>query len=673
MSIESPVLLDTKNTFRDFLISSVLLAIALLVYCLIFPSTPVLTEVRSFLLYQGWGSNFLDFLIPTGSDYRPLSWSFFAWQHRQFPFNSTVINLIQYLLLGLGAVLGYLHLRQLLGNRMAAFGAGVLWIVSLSAIHSSFWQATQHDKLAFIFVLSALIVSLHAIRLNQPKLIPVFSAVLLVLVIAAESTKPVAFMLPGALIAQVVLFTPEKTRAAYFRAGAVVLIPVVLGFAYTFGYLFKMDQEWQAHATSGDLTNNLLIFMRFVTNVDHDGNVWHSVPLFTVVGLGWVGAIFLWGRSIFTQTFTGRDRSCRNLHVELLVYFCAISLGSIVVLARARHPASFYVLIPMFTFLASIVTLAMASSSGNSKIMRWFSNTLLCVVVLGLLLNVGDNVLGSGHLAQWRVISKNLSEGYGILRSSVNPEEVQSVNFIVQDKPSGSFYFFGKGTRQVIDRDIPAYLFRRPVETEIFGSFGKKPPESTSNDELRAVWSRDLVLLEASLGGVEIYQNSEEPPWPRYYEIGQKLDFRQSGNGIQFLGSGWSHSRHYGTWSDGKVATILMRLSGDSERPLEVSFSGQAFVSEAYPRQEVQLFANGNLVSNWTIGYEEQSVTRRALIPVEIASSKYLELSFHFLNPATPKSITESIDARLLGVLLQEITIDAAGTVREMNHARIPR
>jgi hypothetical protein len=336
-----------RNFILDSVLCGALIVTAMALYSVLFLHVPVLTEVRDFLIHQGWGSRLSHLFIPTGDDYRPLSWSFFAWQHRVFPFDVEAINMVQFVLLGLGALLAYIHVCQLLGKRVAAIGASMLWLLSLPAIHAAFWQATQHDKLAFIFVLLTLVVSLYAIRLDRPKLIPIFTLLILLLVTVAVATKPVAFVLPGALVAQVVLFTPQKSRSGYLRAGSLILIPTAYAIVFIAGYLLKMDQEWLAHTTGGNITGNVLIYIRNVTNLDYDGYLRLAILLFAPVGIGWLIALWRWGNRFLTTVFTAKPHSDSHVdHDAVLVYLCAIFFGSIAVLARARFAPSFYLLLP---------------------------------------------------------------------------------------------------------------------------------------------------------------------------------------------------------------------------------------------------------------------------------------------------------------------------------------
>lgn len=649
---------EQRKIVLDLITCLALVVAATILYSSLFLHVPVLTEVRHFLSYQGWGAKLSDVLVPTGSDYRPLSWVFFAWQHRVFPFNAEAVNLVQFVLLGLGAVFVYIHMCQLSEKRTAALTACILWLISLPAIDAAFWQATQHDKLAFIFMLATLIVTLHAIRLDSPKLILPFSVLILMFVALAISTKPVAFMLPGALIVQVVLFTPEKSRSCYLRASALILVPVGYALAYIAGYLLKMNKDWLAHATGGDMKTNVLIYIRSVANIDFNGSLWLAILLFALVGLSWAHALWWYGTSIFTTTPTAKPGPKSKInHNLVLVYLCAIFFGAIVVLARARYPTSFYVLLPMFAFTASLATVAFALTVNGHVATRRSALALVSVVMIGLLSACWFNVTGSSRIGQWRAASANLAQGYDILRRSVNPKNVESVSFFFPREPIGYFHFFSAGVHD-IDHMIPAFIFRTTMDVPIEDHFGEIPPTTSSQGELIAIWSDKLELSEARIADTIVFSNPAVSAWPPIYTPGTKLGFGKHSDGTQYLADGWSWEEAHGTWSDSSIATLGMKLDQPYQGPLELVVSGQSFVAKNHPRQDIEILVNEQLVGSWTFQHGNEPVELRALIPADIGSLGHLKVNFRILNPRSPASLGLAKDGRELGFFLKRLQIN---------------
>jgi hypothetical protein len=640
----------------DSMCALALLLMAVAIYSAIFLHVPVLTEARDFLLQYGQDARVSDILIPSGDDYRPLSWKLFAWQQQLFGFRSEALNLVQFFLLGLCALAAFVHLRQLLENRLAAFGAAVLWILSLPVAHAAFWQATQHDKLAFLFTILTLFVTLHGIRSKNPganrsdrsdrsdRFAPGFfsspwpvSAVAMILAALAVATKPVAFMLPAALVAQAILFTTDKNRRAYLRSCAVISLPVLFVVAYALVYRFRMTPEWLAHTTSGSIGTNVLVYIRNIANIGHDGSLWIAALLFAPVAAAWLYA--LW-------RVASRPRTVEGLS-PILVYLCVIFLGSMVLLVRAEFAPSFYLLVPLFAFTGSL-----------TAIKGRFAIAGVTCVVLGLLSMYGVSLFGQSQLNQWNRNAQGVAEGYRVMQQLVNVRDLKSLSFFFQSEPEPEtyFYLFSDGTHQTVDASLPSFIFRTPLKVPLNQTFGDVP-SSASPGHLDVVWSRDLELKQLRFSGETIYRNEKGPSWPLTYSPGDTLVFRKGGNAKQYQGPGWSWEEDHGTWTDGSEATLFMKLDGAADIPMEVLISGQAFVSKQHPEQSVDVFANDQLLAHWTFRNEDSLTELHAAMPAELVRSPSLKLSFRILNPISPASIGLSEDSRKLGIKVETLRI----------------
>ena len=639
LTIVVPVI--RRRLALDFVLASSLIVIAAILYGSMFIHVPVLTEVRDFLLRFGQDAKLAHVFVPTGDDYRPFSWKFFAWQQQLFGFQSELFNLVQFLLLGLCALAAYIHLRQLFGHRIVAFGVSSLWLLSLPVADAAFWQATQHDKLAFLFTILTLILTLHAIRLDGAIRVPIYVVLNLILVALAVAAKPVAFMLPIALTAQLVFLTTGKTRSGYRRTPGLMMVPAVYVALYAIAYMLATTPKWRAHTMSGNITENLLIYIRNITNIDYEGSLVLATLLFAPVGAGWMYA--LW----HTADSLGR----------ILVYLFVIFIASVTLLAGAAHASSYYLLLPLFAFHSSLGGLAVLLLANGSAWIRRFAAVAVTGIVVGLLANYWIAI--SGRLHNLGRNGQHLSNGYKIIRSLVDPEGVKSVSFYFPRKPFGYFYFFSDGTHQVIDPMIPSFIFNRSLSISINDAWGKLPYE-VPGSELVAVWSDDLQLTELRLFGRTLYRSSAIPSEPLVYLPGKTLLFQRGGNGKQHQGEGWSLEENWGTWSDGAEASLLFRLHRRYDVPLELIVWGQAFVPPEHPKQTVQVLANGHLIANWTFHHGDSLDELRARIPAELLESDYLKLSFRILNPRSPESLGLSRDTRALGIMLQKLRIDLA-------------
>jgi hypothetical protein len=627
---------------RDIAAIIALPLMAITVYGAMFLHAPVLTEVRDFLLRFGHDAELRDMFIPSGNDYRPFSWKFFDWQQQLFGFNTEVINLVQFILLGLCAVVAYIHLRQLLGHRAAAFGGSVLWLFSLPVAHSALWQATQHDKLAFLFVMISLIVTLHAIRAASGSGTRAGIVIPLTLIVSAVAvaTKPIAFILPIALAAQVLLFTPGKKWSHYLRNVWLIVIPATYVGLYAVLYMFATTAEWRAHTMSGNKIENVLFYIRNLTNIDYDGSLSLALLWFAPVIAVWFYAL----------------RTIANPASKVAVYLLVIFIASIAVLAGAAHATSFYLLLPLFAFTGSLAAGAVLMAGSSNFRIRRCTALVVIGVCGGLFCTYLPAVAGHTRLATWGRNARNLADGYAIMRARIDPACLQSISFSHRVDPDSYFYFFSDGTHQTIDPTIPSFIFGRQLNVPISDS-----PEGSSSDAadggLVAVWTGDLRLTELRFSGEIIYQRSALASEPLTYVPGTTINFQKGGDAKRYQGSGWSHEEDWGTWTEGPEATLSLRLDEPHASPMEMVVRGQAFLSKPDPGTSVQVVTNGVPAATWTFNQGDSLTDLRAQIPPEVAPSPLLQISFRILNPRSPQSMGISGDTRALGLLVQSLRI----------------
>jgi len=652
----------------DVLACVLLFALAIVCYTALFLRVPVLTEVRDFLYYQGWAASLWHIPLPTGNDYRPLSWVFFAWQRDLFGFDPQAINLVQFALLGLSAVAGYVHLRQLELEPANAFGASALWLLSFAAMHAAFWQATQHDKLGFLFIIVTLSVALHALRLNRPPLNGIFAIVLTFLVAIAVATKPVAFVLAGALVIQAVLFVPNRTRTDYRRAAALVSLPVLYATVYALAYEHRMDAAWRGHVTGGDLSRNVFVYLKYLANIDYDGPLWPAVLLFAPVALGWAWAIVTFGRARESREMPFDALTARLRQHAVQVYFCAITAGCMVLLIRAEFPVAFYLLVPIWAFTGSLAVLKESLDSGGG-IRRAIAAAVVIPVVVGLLVASFANLRGDARLAQWRRSALALADGYDVLRSAVDPSTVESVAFVLPATVEGEFYFFSNGRHTVIDPLLPSFIFRDGVERPMKSVVESMPPPDPGT--LIAVWSKDLRLSSATMSGNTFYRNAGVPSSVRWYLPDQPLNFAKSGNGADYQGSGWSWPEDDGTWTDGPEATLRLTLDPSVTGPLELAVRAKAFVDAEQPDQAVAVFVNRSRIADWTIP-DGDAAELTAMIPEELAGAGALELVFEIDHSLVPDRSRHNGDLRRLGIKVEQVMLRQA-PVAARRSAPLPR
>ena len=126
--------------------------------------------------------------------------------------------------------------------------------------------------------------------------------------------------------------------------------------------------------------------------------------------------------------------------------------------------------------------------------------------------------------------------------------------------------------------------------------------------------------------------------WIPQYSRATKLKFSAGGNGLAFLGGGWSIPEPWGIWSLGGQSEIALRLSSKTNAPVRMSVSAVAFVHAARPSTSIEVFANGRQVATWAYVGGEGTKRYSLEIPESlIPETGVLRLTFLFEQVQSPK------------------------------------
>jgi hypothetical protein len=141
------------------------------------------------------------------------------------------------------------------------------------------------------------------------------------------------------------------------------------------------------------------------------------------------------------------------------------------------------------------------------------------------------------------------------------------------------------------------------------------------------------------------------------YRIGQRLDFRSTGNAAPFLWLGWSEPEPWGTWSAWREASLLLRPDLVKPSALNVVARLRAFLTDRHPHLSVSVIADNQEVGRWDFD-SGQPLERRVRVPAAVVgSSPVLHLRFVISKPASPASLGISEDDRLLGIGMESLRI----------------
>ncbi len=147
--------------------------------------------------------------------------------------------------------------------------------------------------------------------------------------------------------------------------------------------------------------------------------------------------------------------------------------------------------------------------------------------------------------------------------------------------------------------------------------------------------------------------------WPRSrdnhsYVLNKAISLTRSGRGSLFTGAGWSNPEHWGTWTDGNQAGLLVQLHRVSTASLKFIFLSHAFLTSKHPQLTITIKLNGTTLTHFIYRYprDQYDLLRQVSIPAKLILKNNGVLRFEFLmkTPASPQSLGMSSDTRPLGL-----------------------
>lgn len=138
--------------------------------------------------------------------------------------------------------------------------------------------------------------------------------------------------------------------------------------------------------------------------------------------------------------------------------------------------------------------------------------------------------------------------------------------------------------------------------------------------------------------------------------IGTVLNFNTLRNSTV---CGWSQHEYWGTWSDGKVASLDLQIPELSSREFVFKIESRPFLEKTHDQLKVNVYANGKFVQLLDYRMGEQLQTKYITItePFLNSSRSILRITFEFKEPASPASLGVNGDSRLLGIGLERLTL----------------
>jgi hypothetical protein len=143
------------------------------------------------------------------------------------------------------------------------------------------------------------------------------------------------------------------------------------------------------------------------------------------------------------------------------------------------------------------------------------------------------------------------------------------------------------------------------------------------------------------------------------YQVGTQLDFKVDGNGLPFLGSGWSDPEPWGVWSGAESASITMLLENLPASDVALEINADGFIWPNYPLQRIEVRVNGEDMGEFTYSLNERSGIRSIRIPSSrlLGPAGFTHIQFRFPDANSPANIRVSIDRRTLAMGIRTLVI----------------
>ena len=408
---------------------------ATIFFLALFLHMPIGTEARDYVFYRGYlaqAGNWRDLFYPVGANGRLVSMALFAMSRDACGFGATCLNVVQIALLLLCVFFGAVHLHQLLRRPVLVACAMALWCLSLPVFSAGLWQATQHDKLAFMFSLAALSYGFSAMRRNaKGSGFLVSTVLLLALFVLALNAKETAFLLPAAAMSQILLLGPAGSFRKRLVAARVYVLPVGFAALYIGDHLLRFGAVLPGRALTGDLAHNAHFYLLALMGRQSSSVLGSIVVLALLVAITGYAAT------------KGRGDTAMAGAQRVLAYLAVLFIANMVQVAPALYPDNSYILPAEWAFFGMMATVFVLLLQAD-RVARYAGLGAIALLLLIFLhKRVGDTFgWGSSEVLREGGV---LNGDYTRLRPYCGPQMAQGMKFVFPERPLGFFYFFTGG------------------------------------------------------------------------------------------------------------------------------------------------------------------------------------------------------------------------------------
>jgi hypothetical protein len=213
----------------------------------------------------------------------------------------------------------------------------------------------------------------------------------------------------------------------------------------------------------------------------------------------------------------------------------------------------------------------------------------------------------------------------------------------------------------VFGPDCRKFLFINPATLDkkqaILGGKGC----GFDNEKLEKVLEQKNHLIQNTKLVYESLSDKESKESVYSPHLAEWFSAAMDGKAVGMMVSGWSTPENWGTWSDGKRATVKIpcpSIESPAKVPLSVKFEMLPFVTPAHPH--VSFFINIGKIQVWSGTLDGVEIIKVNLPTNTCVLNDNFLLNISIKNPISPASLGHSVDRRELGVALLRIRFDSA-------------
>ncbi len=138
----------------------------------------------------------------------------------------------------------------------------------------------------------------------------------------------------------------------------------------------------------------------------------------------------------------------------------------------------------------------------------------------------------------------------------------------------------------------------------------------------------------------------------RSYQLGDSIDFSDTGNSHRYRVSGWHKPEHEHTWSAGQKATLQLNIK-EPARDATLRADLTPFVCPALPNQQVEIQVNDQTVESVSLS---NNAKLEIAVPKELIQRE-TTVTFRLPNAASPAEMQVSTDDRVIALALRSLSL----------------